>query len=226
MDLLSLVFPKCCLNCGKAKGYVCEECLEKIERQWLFCLECRKVTPVGMTHDKCRTKYGLNGLISIYKYKGIIKKIIGILKYRFAYDLASTLADLYIRDLGDIKYLGSPILIPVPLSDKRKKWRGFNQSEKIGEIVAKKLNWEFENNLLLRIKHGIPQVGLTHQQRARNISGEFAVNMEKLALLRSKNRQILIVFDDVWTTGATLKETCKVLKEKGFTNVWGMTIAR
>ncbi|MEK7525970.1 MAG: phosphoribosyltransferase family protein [Patescibacteria group bacterium] len=214
------------MECGKQGDYLCKECLLHSKKQWPCCPNCQKLSPLGQTHDNCKTKLGLDGLISVYCYGGVIKKAIFAVKYQYAYKLSDNIAAIVGQDLNNLDLFSSPVLIPVPLYRKRENLRGFNQTEEIGKRLASRLNWGFEKDIVMRIKHSKPQVGLSHQQRLRNISGEFAVNMEYLASIPELKSKTIIVFDDVWTTGATIKEVCKTLKENGFKKVWGLTIAR
>ena len=110
----------------------------------------------------------------------------------------------------------------IPLHQKRLKWRGFNQAEEI----AKKLSFFFEvpvlNNALIRIKYTTPQVKMENNlQRKENIKGAFVCPYPEII----KNQKIFLV-DDVFTTGATMEEAAKTLKQAGAKEVWGVVTAR
>jgi len=114
------------------------------------------------------------------------------------------------------------MLVPIPLYWQRENWRGFNQAELLGRKLADYFGWQLRNDVLIRQKATLPQVGLEASQRQKNIQGVFRINY---------NHQIpkdfsLLLFDDVWTTGSTLKEAGGVLKRAGFKKVWGLTICR
>ena len=117
----------------------------------------------------------------------------------------------------------SAILIPIPLYWHRKNWRGFNQVEEVGKIVAERIGWGFSSDILIRKAHRRPQTELKGDKRRKNIRGVFSFNSD-YRLLKTENRP-LILFDDVYTTGSTLKETGKVLKRNGAKSVWGLTLA-
>ncbi len=118
------------------------------------------------------------------------------------------------------------VLIPVPLHWQRKNWRGFNQAELLGKMIANKLGISYIPNLLLRIKNTKTQTLLKKEERLLNIKGAFSINKKfSTNSLLSCNPNILL-FDDVWTTGSTMKESAKVLKKQGFLKVWGLTLAR
>lgn len=218
--LLDFLFPRRCLGCGQWGKYFCQECLKKIkliERQ--ICPVCKKLAVSGKTHPRCQTKYSLNGLVSIFAYEGIIKQAIGKLKYKFITDLAEELIGLTSKHMS---YSKSSILIPVPLHPRRQRWRGFNQAELLGRILAEKFNWQVRTDILVRHKHTKPQVDLKGKERKKNIRGAFKITPKA----KIKNLKKVWLFDDVWTTGSTLRECGQVLKRAGAKEVWGLTLAR
>ncbi len=225
--LLDLVFPKRCVSCKKTGSYICKKCRKDISFAEPFCPVCGKRAIDGVTHFGCKKKLGLDGVVCIWNYSGVIRKAILALKYKFTFDLASELCLLArssIKQNFSLSFLKDKILVPIPLSSGRKKWRGFNQTEILGKTLSEHFGWRFSSNLLLRKKFVRPQTGLGKKERSKNIRGNFQVNPEYKKILR-KNVQI-VLFDDVWTTGATLKEACKTLKRKGFPVVWGFTLAK
>ena len=88
--------------------------------------------------------------------------------------------------------------------------------------MAKALGWEFSKEALIKIKPTPAQTGLSGTERLENLKGSFTVN-SKHAVSTYPN---IILFDDVWTTGSTLNEAAKTLKENGAKAVWGITFAR
>jgi len=228
MALVDLIFPKKCLECGRNDKYICNSCIRKVGFSKLICCECDKASVDGFTHIKCKKALSFDGTFSIWKYDGVVRKSIIKLKYNFAFEIADELADIGGRFLIS-KFNALPknsILVPVPLHSKRKNWRGFNQADNMGEIIADKVGWKYARNLLVRKRMNTPQVELSGSQRRNNMLGIFDFNKDYLSVLEKAKNYSLIVFDDVWTTGSTLKEAAKVLKRKGFSNVWGLTIAR
>ncbi len=224
---LDLVFPKKCVSCRKTGSYICKKCQKDISFAHSFCPVCGKRAIDGLTHFGCRKKLGLDGVVCLWDYHGVIRKAILTLKYKFTFDLARELCFLgypAIEENFSLSFLKNKILVPIPLSSRRKKWRGFNQTEILGKTIALHFGWRFSPNLLLRKKFVRPQTGLGKKERSKNIRGSFEVNPEYRKIL-GENVQI-VIFDDVWTTGATLREACKVLKRKSFPVVWGFTLAK
>lgn len=222
MDIspLDLLFPRTCLGCGKAGVYFCPDCASKIKFvQRQICPVCGRTATGGQTHPYCRSHYGLDGLISIFAYQNIVQEAIKALKYRFVSDLAEALMEVAARDFEP--FFDEGIVIPVPLSSQRQNWRGFNQAEFLGKIFARKNNLGFNHRVVERVINNPPQVGLRLEKRKENVEDVFRVVDRRL--IRGK---ILIIFDDVWTTGATLTSCGQVLKKEGAEKVWGVTLAR
>ncbi len=224
MNILDLVFPKKCLECGKERSYICYSCLAKVKLAKPICPECEKPAVDGVVHFKCKRKLGLAGLISIWEYDGVIRRAILALKYKFALEIAKELSFIVAERLQALGLWPKAVLVPIPLHWYRKNWRGFNQSEEIGKLIAKDLDWKFIPDLLIRKKAATPQTELKGEDRADNVKGVFAVNPLYQSL--DINNQPLILLDDVWTTGSTLKEACKFLKREGLGEVWGLSIAK
>ncbi|TSC75962.1 MAG: phosphoribosyltransferase [Parcubacteria group bacterium Gr01-1014_30] len=171
-------------------------------------------------------------LISASPYNNfIVKKLIAQFKYNpFVKDLASTLAGLIIHQFEQTEYPppllaksggGQILIIPIPLTRKRLRQRGFNQAEEIGRELSKQLKVPLVNNVLLKTKETMPQVELSKQERIQNVKDVFfCENAEAI-----KKKTVLLV-DDVFTTGSTMEEAARVLKESGAKEVWGITVAR
>ncbi len=224
MGLFDLIFPDKCLNCGEEDGYIGKNCLAKITFPKPVCPVCLRPSIDGLTHSKCANPQSLDGLICLWKYEGVIRKAILALKYKFAFKIAEELGDLSAQKILTISHQSSAILIPVPLFKYRQNWRGFNQAEEIGKMIAEKMKWKFTPDLLIRNKNTVSQTELSKEKRGENVRGIFSINPKYQPL--SIKHHSLILFDDVWTTGSTLKEAGKVLKRKGFKKVWGLTLAR
>ncbi len=230
--LLNLFFPPICVNCQKEGSYLCQDCFSLIDfSNQQYCPFCQKPKIVldGKTCPTCKKSKKLTGLFSAAPYKNfIIKKLIKQFKYSpYVKDLAKTLAFLIIHHLQLLENTQQvfaekeTILIPVPLTRKKQKQRGFNQTEEIGKELSKFLAVPLINNTLTKIKETLPQIELSSKERKENIKGVFFCKEPE----KVKNKIILLI-DDVFTTGATMEECAKVLKKAGAKQVWGITIAR
>jgi len=226
VNITDLFFPKKCLECGRAGSYICASCIAKLETLSQVCIVCGRPAIDGMTHVSCKRKLSLDGLIFVWPYGGVVRKAILALKYKYAKEIAEELASYCVLFLQKRKVVLPPksTLIPIPLYWYRENWRGFNQVEEIGKLVAKDMNWDFAPDIIVRKHLKKPQAQLRKEERSKNIRGVFSLNPKIQPLII--NHQSLILFDDVFTTGSTLKEATKVLKRNGVKNVWGLTIAR
>ena len=229
MSLLDIFFPRCCVGCGKLGAYFCRDCTEKIRiYESQRCPVCARTAFEGTTHYKCCGKEQLDGLVSVFPYRDTVGKALVQLKYRFASDLAESLVRLVFEKtsreyFGFLRYGRGWTLVPVPLYWRRQNWRGFNQAEILGKLLADGLKIKFTTDLLIRKRKTDPQVGLDKEARRKNIQGAFSVKPDSVFIIRDSK---FILFDDVWTTGATVSECGRILKRAGAGRVWGLTLAR
>ena len=229
--LLDFLFPRKCLGCDQiGDHYFCSQCLNLVSLEpERICPLCGQFSIGGLSHSGCVRPRGLDGLTSVFAYQGVMKKAIKKLKYKFISDLATDLVELFLSFCGEDKVFSRLVrkknlfFVPIPLHPARRRWRGFNQAELLGKMISDNLAVSFLPDLLIRIKKTQPQIGLSKQSRKKNMGGAFAIN--KNAKRQIANAQ-LILFDDVWTSGATLMEATKVLKNAGSQKVWGLTLAR
>lgn len=166
-----------------------------------------------------------DGLTCIFQYSGLVEKIIKKIKFEFCFDTYQELIELGVTVLGEDKnftkiYSPNLVLSPVPLHPVRLRWRGFNQSEILAKNLAEKLKLKFIPDLLIRTKNTQTQSLLKKDQRQKNIKNAFALN-PKYQILNDK----FIIFDDIWTTGSTMKECAKTLKKNGAGFIWGLALA-
>jgi ComF family protein len=223
MSLVDVIYPKSCFGCGKSGRYMCLNCIKKVRPSSLVCVECERQAVDGMTHIKCKRKQSMDGAVCLWNYEGVVRKAIIGLKYKYASQIAGELAGWSVQVLKQ-KFKAFPediVLVPVPLHKRRANWRGFNQAEVMGKMIAQEMKWKYIPDLLIRKKQTQPQTSLKEKERKSNLLGVFTLNPNYQ--LPSIN---YIVFDDVCTTGATLREAGKVLKRNGAGSVWGLTIAR
>jgi len=194
---------------------------------YLTCPECGKPAIDGQTHPLCKKRYGLDGLMSLYPYSGIVQRAIKQIKYRFAFRVINDLLDSAnidrIISWKQRMEKNNKLVIPIPLHVSRYNFRGFNQSEIVARYIAKRLSVPTEKNLLVRIRKTQSQVDMKSRwERLHNMKNVFAVL--KTDSVVSKTGVLLI--DDVYTTGATMRSAALILKQEGIEAVWGLTIAQ
>lgn len=198
-SLLDLLFPPVCIHCGiritKQTDYLCEECLEKIEY----------LIPVFTKVEGLSYDY----LISIAKYREVIVSLIHNLKFYNLSSISDFIAELIYKQIKKLKLiLDLNIITAVPLHSVRKRERGYNQAALIARKLASLLNCEYNGNIIERVNYTVSQATLEHEKRVGNI--ERAFKLKKNIDLKHKS---VILLDDVFTTGSTVEECCKVLKE-------------
>lgn len=226
--LKEIFLPKFCYQCYRPGAYLCLNCFNKLSLvKTDFCPYCKKPSPFGITHFYCQKKWGIDGLKSIFFYNDLFKKMIKDIKYRFAKEvLVEILNFLPQSKIEEFfiwrKLISSALIIAVPLHPLREKWRGFNQAEIIASYFSALLGFPFEKELVIRIKKTKPQAETKDQkERVQNIAGAFSL---KKRFKNLKNKKIIIV-DDIWTTGATIREITKLLKKNNAEKVYAITLA-
>ncbi len=176
-----------------------------------ICLDCLRKPPPFVRHRSCSFYRGkLKDVILLYKYHGI--RVLG-----------KELADFADKMLGGDQEIwqGVEIILPVPLHPRRKRERGFNQSTILVKELAKIKNISFSQNCLVRTVFRPPQTSMDSHEREENVKGVFEVRKkEKLS------GKIVCLVDDVYTTGATIRECARVLRKAGVREVRAVTLAQ
>jgi ComF family protein len=211
--LVDLLFPIQCLGCDKPEEWLCQNCLTEIK---INNSEASELDQNGF----------LTGIWVAADYQQpLLVKILHSFKYSFVSDLGLNLGKLLIRFLENkikkIDFLDFDLIVAVPLAKKRRLWRGYNQAEILTEIISQRFAWPLASDVILRQYHTHPQVGLKAAERLINVKGIFKINNYQLL----KNKKVLLI-DDVITTGATMQECAKVLREAGAKEVWGLVVAK
>lgn len=223
MGLLSWLFPSRCVACGQLGNYICSDCLNRLyPMDNLYCPVCRRPSLFGQTHSRCQTPYELDGLISCYQYRGLIKRLIAKYKYKFVSDLHHTLIELFVSETSHPQLFQQHhwTLIPIPLHSARLRWRGYNQAELLAQGLAHSWGYPLNTHTLIRHRHTTPQMTLSGESRKSNLVNAFSLKSHT-----SLPSHILLI-DDVATSAATLRESAHVLKRAGAQSVWGLTLAQ
>ena len=148
-------------------------------------------------------------LIYIFKYEGIIRE--NLLKYKFEEKsyLYKTFVNFLLKNDKIFENMKNyDTIIPVPISKKRNRQRGYNQSFLIAKEISKYTNLKLINNCLFKTKNVIEQSKLTKEEREQNIKNVYSLkNGDKI-----ESKKILLI-DDIYTTGSTVNECCRILKK-------------
>jgi ComF family protein len=221
---LDLLYPPRCVLCGRGGDFLCAACVEALpradgercERCWLplnsvpYCVTCLE-HPIVLT-----------GLRSVFRYeaRGQVGRLIHAYKFGGQSCLADPLAAQLIESMP-VWGIDADVIVPVPLTARRRRERGFNQALLIAEGVSRAFEIPVDQ-ALVRVRSGVAQAhSPTAEQRRRNVLGAFAL---RPGADISGRRALLI--DDVATTGATLDACACALIEGGAAAVYGLTIAR
>ena len=162
-------------------------------------------------------RYSFDAFIFSYKYDGIIRKLMLDFKFKnkkylhrfFAYDLSLKIKKFCMQTNMKFDYI-----IAVPISFKRYMERGYNQSNLIARAVSHNLSVPLLNYCLIKTKHNQRQSELRHAQRRSNAQGAYKTILSKCL----QGRSILLI-DDIFTTGSTVEECCRVLKNAGVKSI-------
>jgi ComF family protein len=159
---------------------------------------------------------------SAIRFNNVAKAAIYELKYHKETYVGKYTASLAIKTIeNEYKSIIFDYVTFIPLHKKRLIQRTFNQSKVLAKYIAKGINVNMASDLLIRSRYTNTQTLLNFKERRKNITGAFrATNISKF-----KNKTILLV-DDVMTTGATVNECSKVLKQAGALDVYVITVAR
>jgi ComF family protein len=164
--------------------------------------------------------------VSFGEYNGALRGLIQLLKYESVTPVAGPLGGMLAQAATELLAGGDgtvTLLIPVPLHKSRLRARGFNQAELIARAAARRLpqSAEISCTALVRQRDTVSQVGLSREERIQNVRDAFRV----VHAAAVKDRELVLV-DDVMTTGTTLSECARVLKQAGAKRVWAVTVAR
>jgi ComF family protein len=224
VDLIEdTLFPVHCLRCGNEGSYLCGKC-EATEPSLILqsCPFCGVPTPYGLTCTSDRHKYFLDGLTTSGEYRSWIwRDIVKAWKFSGARSLDRFLKTRLVSALPQLPHgIYAPLVVPVPLTNRRQKFRGFNQAVVLAESVASAVGGEL-SQIAVRVKETKPQSGLGRAERQINIKDVFSITNP--LVLDGKD---CLVVDDLVTTGATMNEMARVLKLAGAKKVWGVSLFR
>lgn len=221
---LSFFLPSFCKICHKvlenSEVLVCNYCYFKLPLLKNYCKKCGNIDltyPEVASCGNCfKRELHFDEVLIGFKYEKPISNWILEAKFEENFLLAYNLGKL-LRKTFRLETLPIDEIIPLPLFPKRWKERGYNQSFLITYgLLGKKP----KTYLLERVRETIPQTELPYKERIKNVRNAFRALKEKI-----EGKKILLV-DDVMTTGATLSEASKALKEAGAKKVWVCVVAR
>lgn len=220
---IDIVLPKECLGCGQASLWVCHRCLEEcLAIKSPTCPYCDRLSPLGKTCPRCRQEYQLTGLRSVWYYREPLISIIKKIKYHHQFASIEALLPYLLALYRELPIIPNATIIitSVPSHSQRLSQYGYNQSELLAISLAKVVQRPYQR-LLKRTQNSVSQTMLGRVDRFGSAAAQYK-NLDKKIPLKS----IVIIIDDVATTGATLASCAKELKQSGARSVWAITIAK
>lgn len=209
---LNLIYPPICGICGKLNSnFLCNKCQKKLESQAKFKIE-----------KNSNTNYYFEEHLYIFEYQGMIRKVILNYKFNDKSYLYKTIVNFLLKNEKFFQILQFyDTIIPVPISKKRRKERGYNQSELIAKEIAKNIQKEYNKQCLFKTKNITEQSKLNREERQKNIQGVYKLyNPQKI-----QNKKILLI-DDIYTTGSTVNECSKILIQAQPKKIGVLTLAK
>lgn len=226
--MLNLLYPRRCPVCEKVLPFlgekICKDCKSSLKYvKEPKCKKCGK--PIEQEereycYDCSVKKHVYDQGIAVFEHNDKIKNSI----YRFKYHNKREYGEFYIEEIircyrDKILSWNPDVLIPIPLHKGKKIKRGFNQAELIARGVGKKLGISVNEKSLIRHKKTLPQKELSHKDRQNNLKKAFKIMDNKVKL------QVVVLIDDIYTTGSTIDSAALVLLEAGAKKVYYVSIS-
>lgn len=222
ITLSNIIFPRRCVACGSVGAWFCTDCVRSLDyAPYQRCVVCGNPAIGGYTHPVCETRYTVERTLAPFEYKEPLRTAVHYAKYYGAWSIFEELAERAAGwlDLMGVGFLPNAELVPVPLHYIRKWERGYNQAFILARYLGERLDIPVTGSFLVRMRNTVSQTGLSGDERKKNMKGAFNCKED----LTGKN---IVLVDDVFSSGATLRAASKALKKKHARTVWCLTLAR
>ncbi len=218
--LLDFFLPRICINCNKkiidSEKVICSDCFNQLEKA--------TQERINLEYER---KFRKENIVKDFQSAFIfldetpIQKIIHELKYNGKFHIGKYLGEKVSEILNDkLSTWNADLIITIPLHSLRKAERGFNQAEIIAEEIGKIIGINYSKNILKRTRFTETQTHLNLLERKENMINAFKLKNRKI--INDKN---IILVDDVITTGATVSECARILKNNGAKNIYALSVA-
>ena len=207
---LEFIFLPSCGVCGKlGEGYLCNNCGKKLEK-YVIC------TKKDISNSKTIYKF------HIFRYEELIRDLIIQYKFDEKSYLYKTFCEFIVKNKKTLDFVKSyDIIIPVPIHKKRFKERGYNQSELISKELARRCRIKCYNDVIIKKVNNNAQSTLNKNARIENVK-----NVYKIIKPEKINNKKVLIFDDIYTTGATVQACVLELKKANVKEIGILTLAR
>ena len=229
--LSSLFYPAACVVCSsnvERSDYLCESCKSRAPRITPpFCAKCSEPFSGAITQTfscaNCEHRLlHFDSAVAAYRSRGLVRNLVHAFKYGHQRHLRHPLAHWLGETMRDPRLRGRrfDLIVPVPLHPARERERGFNQAALLAELFARQI--AVPHRLALeRIRYTKTQTAYDRAERMENLRDAFRLRKN----MNVRELHVLLI-DDVLTTGSTLSECARVLKEAGAISVYAATAAR
>lgn len=232
--LTRFLYPDSCPVCGEVQeqlltddsaARICPDCEKKVKRVMQpLCMKCGK----PLEADRIRREYCADCMKethtfvqgkAVFVYQGAIIGSMHRFKYGNRRDYAAVFAREAYETYGSwIRRISPDALVPVPLSKKRRRSRGYNQAQLLAEALAELTGVPAENHLLLRVADTSPQRRLSAKERKNNLKNAFQMSKKIVQLEK------VLLIDDIYTTGSTADAAAETLMRAGVKKVYILCI--
>ncbi|MDP8230718.1 MAG: ComF family protein [Candidatus Gorgyraea atricola] len=233
-SIINLFFPSSCQVCGEKTRppdeNICASCMKKIKKRLPpFCVKCGKKLSGGpemkeLCNDCKEDTLYFDKALSVFHYDGAIKKLVHDFKYK---KITSPVKEFtrstidFMKEHGMAKDLD--LVLSVPMHRSRLFKREINPSRVLAENIAKIMHVQYSDGVLKKTINTPPQSSLPRNERIKNIKKSFSLQKNKITHIKDKN---MLLVDDLFTTGSTVNECARILKEAGSRQVEIITLAR
>lgn len=199
MRLWDLLCPPTCIHCGKdvyTQGEWCDTCLQVVMHE--RCIMGPKYSSLECIYILADYVGGMKTMLHDIKFNGKKERALG----------AAPFLQRFTVTCLDMNYMPT-IVVPIPISDSKRKQRGYNQVDMLFKNWVNQQNWKWVD-LLVKLDGSKPMWTLTKEERRKNMKGHFLVRSDMVDAYANKDFNILLV-DDIYTTGATLLEAADTI---------------
>ena len=219
-----------CILCHSPSGYgLCDDCQGNIlNTQAIRCHRCGNLltqsvqSSAPLCGDYLKDPPAFDATVTVTDFVPPVDQMVHMLKFQHRLAVAPVMGKLLYQTMT-ARHIQPDLLVAVPLGQKRLIERGFNQSHEIARTLGKLLKIAPQRSLLHRIRETERQSDIVLQARKQNVHQAFAVSSHGKTLIQGKH---IAVVDDVMTTGSTLDEVARALKQAGAVQVTNLVFAR
>ena len=220
---LEFIFLPSCGICGKlGEKYLCNKCKKDLEKYAIFVKSKFNERELNSQKEKNIANNKPIYKFHIFKYEELTRDLIIQYKFNEKSYLYKTFCEFIVKNKKTLDFIKSyDIIIPVPIHKKRYRARGYNQSELISKELARRCQLKCYNDILIKKVNNNAQSTLNKNERLENVK-----NVYKIIKPEKINNKKVLIFDDIYTTGATVQACALELKKAHTKEIGILTLAK